>query len=163
MTVRTRFLNGKGIAVRLQFLGANRQVTGSRYYLESNGTRILIDCGMFQEREFLQRNWEPSPIEPKKIDVLLLTHAHLDHCGLIPKLVREGFRGKILTTPASADLAELILRDSAQIQAEDIAFKRKRHSKGGPPGRPPRGRPLYRHRRRSGHAAVRIGRLTATP
>ncbi len=131
MTVRTRFLNGKGIAVRLQFLGANRQVTGSRYYLESNGTRILIDCGMFQEREFLQRNWEPSPIEPKKIDVLLLTHAHLDHCGLIPKLVREGFRGKILTTPASADLAELILRDSAQIQAEDIAFKRKRHSKEG--------------------------------
>jgi len=124
-------LNGKGIVVRLQFLGANRQVTGSRYYLESNGTRILIDCGMFQEREFLQRNWEPSPIEPKKIDVLLLTHAHLDHCGLIPKLVREGFRGKILTTPASADLAELILRDSAQIQAEDLAFKRKRHSKEG--------------------------------
>jgi metallo-beta-lactamase family protein len=99
--------------------------------LEAGETKILVDCGMFQEREYLERNWEPSPIPPKQIDALVLTHAHLDHCGLIPRLVHEGFRGPILTTPASADLAELILRDAAQIQMEDVAFKQQRHRKEG--------------------------------
>lgn len=128
--------------MKLQFLGANRQVTGSQYYLRAGRTRLLIDCGMFQERQYLDRNWEPLPVPPREIDAVLLTHAHLDHCGLIPKLVRDGFRGKIYTTSASADLAEIILRDSAHIQVEDAAYKRKRHRKEGRTGKHPE-IPLY--------------------
>lgn len=115
--------------MRLQFLGAARQVTGSRYLLEAGGLRLLIDCGMFQERAHLARNWEPSPVPPGAIDYLLLTHAHVDHCGLIPKLVREGFGRAVLATPASAELAEIILDDAARIQEEDAAFKKKRHQR----------------------------------
>jgi metallo-beta-lactamase family protein len=117
--------------LKLQFLGANRQVTGSRCYLRTEGARVLIDCGMFQEHRFTDLNWEPSPVPPREIDAVLLTHAHLDHCGLLPKLVEEGFRGPIYTTAASADLTELVLHDSAEIQMEDAAFKRKRHRKEG--------------------------------
>ena len=117
--------------MKLQFLGANRQVTGSRYCLHANGARVLVDCGMFQERKYLGRNWEPSPVRPSSIDAILITHAHVDHCGLIPRLAREGFRGPIFTTSASADLVELVLEDSAEIQAEDIAWKKKRHRKEG--------------------------------
>ena len=115
--------------MRLRFLGATRQVTGSRYLLEVSGLRLLVDCGLFQEREYLGRNWEPSPVSPGTIDYILLTHAHLDHSGLIPKLVREGFEQAILTTEASKDLAKIVLRDSARIQEEDAAFKRKRHAR----------------------------------
>jgi metallo-beta-lactamase family protein len=117
-------------------------VTGSRYYLEAGGAKILIDCGMFQEREYRERNWTPSPVSPRGIDAVVLTHAHLDHCGLVPKLIREGFGGPILTTPASADLAEIILRDSAEIQMEDAAYKRRRHQKEGRRGKYPEV-PLY--------------------
>lgn len=128
--------------MKLQFLGAARQVTGSQYYVEAGGARVLVDCGMFQERAFLARNWEPSPLAPKDLDALLLTHAHVDHCGLAPKLVREGFRGPIVATAASADLVELVLHDSAKIQAEDAAYKRKRHRKEGRKGKYPV-KPLY--------------------
>lgn len=117
--------------MRLQFLGANRQVTGSRYVLEAAGKQVMIDCGMFQERKFQDRNWAPSPIPAGEIDALLLTHVHIDHCGLIPKLVREGFRGPIHTTEPSAALVEIMLRDSAEIQQEDIGYKKKRHAKAG--------------------------------
>lgn len=117
--------------MKVQFLGANRQVTGSRHYLEAGGAKILVDCGMFQERPYLDRNWEPHPVEPARLDALILTHAHLDHCGLVPRLVREGFQGPIITTAASADLAELILRDSAHIQVEEAAYKKRRHQKEG--------------------------------
>ena len=106
-------------------------MTGSQYYIRTDGAKVLVDCGMFQEREFLYRNWDTCPVRPRDIDVVLLTHAHIDHCGLLPKLVQEGFRGPVMTTAASADLAELVLRDSAQIQAEDAAFKKKRHRKEG--------------------------------
>jgi len=123
--------------VRLQFLGAQRQVTGSRYLLETGGERILIDCGMFQERDYLDRNWEPSPVPPSRITAVLLTHAHLDHCGLLPRLVHQGFRGPIYATPATSDLAELVLTDAAEIQVEDAAFKRKRHRKEGRRGQHP--------------------------
>ena len=117
--------------MRLRFLGADRQVTGSRHYFEAGPAKVLIDCGMFQKREFLARNWEPSLVPPHDLDAVLLTHAHVDHCGLLPRLVREGFRGPIYATGASRALVELVLRDSAQIQAEDLAFKRKRHRKEG--------------------------------
>jgi metallo-beta-lactamase family protein len=128
--------------MKLQFLGAARQVTGSRYLLDAGGLRLLIDCGMFQERKFLERNWEPSPVEPDSIDRILLTHAHLDHSGLLPKLVRDGFTKPILTTPASRDLAEIILTDSARIQEEDAAYKKKRHQREKRTGRHPV-EPLY--------------------
>jgi metallo-beta-lactamase family protein len=128
--------------LKLQFLGAARQVTGSQYYFESQGARILIDCGMFQERDFLTRNWDPSPIRPSDLHAVLLTHAHIDHCGLAPKLVREGLHCPIHATAASIDLVELVLRDSAQIQMEDVAFKRKRHRKEGRKGKRPV-KPLY--------------------
>ncbi|MFQ5425237.1 MAG: MBL fold metallo-hydrolase RNA specificity domain-containing protein [Phycisphaerae bacterium] len=115
--------------MKITFLGANRQVTGSRHLLTVDGSRFLIDCGMFQEREFLGRNWASSPAPPGDLDGLLLTHAHLDHTGLLPRLVAEGFEGPIFTTAASRDLAEIILNDSAHIQEEDAAFKRKRHKR----------------------------------
>ena len=128
--------------MKLIFLGANRQVTGSRYVLEAGGTQVMIDCGMFQERQFLNRNWDPCPIPAGKIDALLLTHVHIDHCGLIPKFVREGFRGPIHTTLPSAALAEVMLRDSAEIQMEDAEYKRRRHRREGRRGPHPE-IPLY--------------------
>ncbi|GAB4109267.1 MAG: MBL fold metallo-hydrolase [Phycisphaeraceae bacterium] len=117
--------------MKLHFLGANRQVTGSRYLLEAAGKRVLIDAGMFQERDYLHRNYEAPPFDPKSIDALLLTHAHLDHCGLIPRLVRNGFDSPIITIDPSADLAEIIMLDSAKIQEEDLRYKMKRHRKEG--------------------------------
>ncbi len=128
--------------MKLQFLGATRQVTGSQYYVEVDGARVLVDCGMFQERGHQARNWQPSSVKVGRIDALLLTHAHVDHCGLAPKLVREGFRGTILATPASADLAEVVLHDSAKIQAEDAAYKKKRHRREGRKGKHPV-KPIY--------------------
>jgi metallo-beta-lactamase family protein len=123
-----------GITMRVKFLGAARQVTGSRYLLEIGDLRLLVDCGMFQERAYLGRNWEPSPIPPESIAYLLLTHAHVDHCGLIPKLVHEGFAGTVLATAATRDLAEIVLHDAAHIQAEDVVFKQKRHKREGRTG-----------------------------
>ncbi len=128
--------------MQLQFLGANQQVTGSSYLLEVAGKRIMIDHGMFQERRYQERNWEPCPVSPKSVDVLLLTHAHLDHCGLIPKLVRDGFNGRIVTTEPSVELAQLVMNDSARIQEEDIKYKQKRHRKEGRKSRYPY-EPLY--------------------
>ncbi|MCX5658434.1 MAG: MBL fold metallo-hydrolase [Planctomycetota bacterium] len=119
----------------LHFLGANRQVTGSRYLLEVAGLRILVDCGLFQERPFLTRNWEDPPFDPRSIDFLILTHAHLDHVGLVPRLVAQGFRGPIVTIDATIDLAKIVLTDSAEIQEEDAEFKRRRHAKEGRKGR----------------------------
>ena len=128
--------------MKLQFLGAARQVTGSQYYVEADGAHLLVDCGMYQERAYLARNWDASPVRLRDVDALLLTHAHVDHCGLAPKLVRDGFRSPIITTSASADLVELVLRDAAEIQMEDAAFKEKRHRKEGRQGTFPV-KPLY--------------------
>lgn len=120
--------------MKLHFLGANRQVTGSRTCVESGSLQVLVDCGMVQERPFLERNWDPCPLPPHEIDALLLTHVHIDHSGLIPKLVREGFHGPIYATRASAELLEVMLRDAAKIQAEDAAYKQKRHRREGRKG-----------------------------
>jgi metallo-beta-lactamase family protein len=115
------------LQINLGFFGAARNVTGSRYLLEANNVRLLVDCGLYQERQFRVRNWDPFPVLPHTIDVVLLTHAHLDHCGLLPKLVREGFKGKIYCTTATSEIAQIILLDSARIQEEDAEFKKKRH------------------------------------
>jgi metallo-beta-lactamase family protein len=120
--------------LKLTFLGANRNVTGSRYCLKVGGKQVMIDCGMVQEREHLSRNWEPCPIPAGEIDALVVTHAHIDHIGLIPKLVADGFRGRIFATKPTAALADVMLRDSAKIQAEDAKYKRRRHRKEGRKG-----------------------------
>ena len=115
--------------IKLSFLGAVQNVTGSRHLVEVNGIKVLVDCGLYQERHFLDRNWDPFPVAASSINAVLLTHAHLDHCGLLPKLVREGFKGKIHCTKATAELAKIILLDSARLQEEDAEYKRKRHVK----------------------------------
>jgi len=128
--------------IKLRFLGAAQNVTGSRHLLEANGAKILVDCGLYQERQLKSRNWDPFVIPPESIDAVLLTHAHLDHCGLLPKLVREGFKGKIYCTAATSEIAQIILLDSAHLQEEDAEFKRKRHEREGRKGPYPE-IPLY--------------------
>jgi len=117
--------------MKLAFLGAARQVTGSCYHFDIDGLRGLVDCGLYQERPLLGRNWEPFPVPPGDIDFVLLTHAHLDHSGLIPRLVRDGFGGTILTTAATSDLMSIALMDAANLQEEDAAFKIRRHQREG--------------------------------
>ncbi len=107
----------------LTFLGAAQNVTGSCYLLESYGARILIDCGMYQERKFQERNWQPFPFAPQSLDAVFLTHAHLDHSGLLPKLVRDGYQGKVYCTQATAEIARIILVDAAHLQEEDALIK----------------------------------------
>lgn len=128
--------------MRLTFLGANRQVTGSRYLLEAGGLRLMIDCGLFQERCCLQYNWAASPVPPSQVDCVLLTHAHLDHCGLLPKFVREGYSRPVFTTQPSVELTGIVLRDAGRIQEEDAANKKRRHEREGRRGPYPEV-PLY--------------------
>ncbi len=107
----------------LQFLGAAGTVTGSKYLLEAGGERLMIDCGLFQgEKELRLRNWSPLPIPASSIDWVVLTHAHLDHTGYLPRLVKDGFRGLIWATPATVELARLVLPDSGHLQEEDAEY-----------------------------------------
>ena len=115
--------------MKIRFLGATHQVTGSSYLIDVAGLKILVDCGLFQERHYSYRNWETFQVPPYQIDYLLLTHVHLDHSGLIPKLVREGFGGDILLTAPSKEMLPIVLLDSARIQEEDAAFKKSRHER----------------------------------
>lgn len=128
--------------IRVKFLGAAGQVTGSSYLLSVNGLNFLIDCGLYQERDYQSRNWNPFPFPPEKIDYLLLTHAHLDHSGLIPKIVKEGFRGRILCTPPTSEILPIVLFDTAKLQEEDALIKKKRHEREGRRGPYPE-IPLY--------------------
>jgi len=106
--------------VRLTFAGAAGTVTGSCFHLEVKGRQLLVDCGMFQGFPNLEeRNFEPFPFDPQKVDWVLLTHGHLDHLGLIPRLVREGFRGRVVSTVPTRDIAHIMLMDAARIQEEE--------------------------------------------
>ena len=133
------------MSVELSFLGAAQNVTGSRYLLEHDGARTLVDCGLYQERDLRQRNWERFPVGPDSIDNLLLTHAHLDHAGFIPKLVKSGFRQTIYSTPATEEIARIAFLDYAHLQIEDADYKRRRHEREGRTGRFPEV-PLYTDR-----------------
>ena len=114
--------------MKIKFLGGAGTVTGSKTLVESNGIRILIDCGQFQGIKPLRElNWEPLPILPNTIDFVLLTHGHLDHCGWLPRLVNQGFEGKIYCTSPTAAIAKLILLDSAKIQEEEAERANKEH------------------------------------
>jgi len=114
--------------VTLQFLGAAHCVTGSKYLLTLDGGpaahhRLLIDCGLFQGlKELRLRNREPLPLNAADVEMVILTHAHIDHSGYLPKLVRDGFRGRILCTEATADLLSIMLLDSAKLQEEEAAY-----------------------------------------
>jgi metallo-beta-lactamase family protein len=118
----------------LAFHGAAGTVTGSRFLLDSGEARILVDCGQFQGlKELRLRNWEKPPFNQRELEAVVLTHAHIDHSGMLPRLVKEGFRGAIYATPATADLAEVLLLDAARLQEEDAEYaNRKGFSKHRP-------------------------------
>lgn len=112
--------------MKLTFLGATRTVTGSKYFLETEKVKFLVDCGLFQGlKEIRQCNWNSLDIKVKDLDAILLTHAHIDHSGFIPRLVKEGFKGKVFCTPATFDLCKILLPDSGYLQEEDARFANK--------------------------------------
>ena len=126
--------------MKISFHGADRDVTGSCHLLEAKGKRILVDCGMYQGgRELDEENAEDFGFDPESVDILLLTHAHLDHCGRIPLLVRRGFAGEIIATAATRELARVVMLDSAHLQEEE-AERHARHARRHGHGRP---EPLY--------------------
>jgi len=137
--VVTYSVAGEAHLAYIQFLGAAGTVTGSKHLIntgdssDKSGFQVLIDCGLFQgPKEWRERNWRDTPIPAKEIDAVILTHAHLDHCGWIPRLVKEGFRGPICATPPTIDLCGIILPDSGHLQEEDARFynksKKSKHS-----------------------------------
>ena len=114
--------------IALTFLGAARTVTGSKYLVEANGTRIMVDAGLFQGlKELRLRNWADFPVPASSIDAIVLTHAHLDHCGYLPRLVSQGFKGRIFCTQGTQELCRIVLPDSGRIQEEDAAYANRRH------------------------------------
>lgn len=119
---------------RITFHGAAQTVTGSKFLLESGGARVLVDCGLFQGHKALRDlNWQPTPFNVKSLNAVVLTHAHLDHVGFLPRIVKEGYDGPIHSTPATRELAEIILLDSAKIQEADAEYaNRKGYSKHKP-------------------------------
>ena len=119
------------MTVKLTSFGGAGTVTGSRHMLEIDGLRLLIDCGLFQGgRALREKNWKPFPIDPRSIDAVILTHAHIDHSGYLPKFVREGFEGPIYCSSATADLCDILLKDSGHIAEKDAEYaQRKKYSR----------------------------------
>ncbi len=113
-------VKGQGARPALTFLGGAGAVTGSKFLVETPQARVLLDCGLFQGApELRRRNWDPFPLPAREIDAVVLTHAHLDHCGYLPALARQGFAGRVFATGYTAELAEIVLRDSARLLAEE--------------------------------------------
>jgi len=122
------------MGAKLQFLGAAQCVTGSKFLVSSNGSRLLVDCGLFQgKKELRLRNWNPMPVSPRQIDAVVLTHGHIDHCGYLPRLMQQGFHGPVFTSEATAALLELLLPDSGHLHEEEARYaNRKGYSKHKP-------------------------------
>ncbi|MBI1212636.1 MAG: MBL fold metallo-hydrolase [Alphaproteobacteria bacterium] len=137
------------MSVRLQFLGAAGTVTGSKYLLQTGDTRLLVDCGLFQGFKQLRlRNWAEPPFDPASLSAIVVTHAHLDHTGYLPVMIKRGFRGRIYCTEATADLCRILLPDSARLAEEDAErANRHRYSKHKPA--------LSLYTERDAHAALR--------
>jgi metallo-beta-lactamase family protein len=122
---------------RLSFLGAAGTVTGSRHLLETRDRRILVDCGLFQgPKRLREKNWEPFPVEPASLDAIVLTHAHIDHIGFLPAVVKHGFRGPIHCTAATADLAGILLPDTGHLQEEEARWRNKKGRTKHRPAKP---------------------------
>jgi len=118
--------------MKIEFLGAARCVTGSSYLLHLSDMKILVDCGLFQgRRELEDRNYSPFPFDPSGIDYLIITHAHIDHLGLLPKLIKEGFKGKVFATRATVDLSPVMLMDAGHIQETEAQWKTKKALRTG--------------------------------
>ena len=126
--------------ISITFLGAARTVTGSKYLIDTNGTRVMVDCGLFQGlKELRLRNWQDLPVPASSIQAIVLTHAHLDHCGYLPRLVAQGFRGRVFCTQGTQDLCRIVLPDAGRLQEEDAEYaNRHQFSKHKP------ALPLYR-------------------
>jgi metallo-beta-lactamase family protein len=122
------------VSLSIGFHGAAGTVTGSKYLVQADNTKVLVDCGMFQGIKRLRElNWLPTPFQPTAPNAVLLTHAHIDHTGWLPKLVKEGFRGPVYCTPATAEMVRILLLDSAKLQEEDAEYaNRKGFSKHKP-------------------------------
>jgi metallo-beta-lactamase family protein len=125
------------VSATVEFLGAAGTVTGSKFLLETAAGRLLVDCGLYQGLKALrERNWEPLPIEPAAIDWVVLTHAHIDHTGYLPRLCRDGYRGPVYSTRATADLARIMLPDSGHLQEEEAAYHNRRSTSKHTPALP---------------------------
>lgn len=121
----------------LTFLGANATVTGSRHLVQAGNARILVDCGLFQGYKTLRlRNWAPFPVEARSIDAVILTHAHLDHSGYLPRLMQQGFRGRVWCTRATRSLCKILLPDSGRLQEEEAGFAERKGSSRHHPAEP---------------------------
>ena len=126
------FFNMGGIYMDIKFFGAAKQVTGSNFLISTKEHKILIDCGLFQgNKEIEKMNFEDFSYNLAEIDYLILTHAHIDHSGRIPKLVKDGFKGRIITTSPTLDLCKIMLMDSAKIQESDVEWENKKRQRGG--------------------------------
>jgi metallo-beta-lactamase family protein len=145
----------RGRAPTLQFLGGAGTVTGSKYLVRAAGAEVLVDCGLFQGlRELRDRNWEEPPLDPAALDAVVLTHAHVDHCGYLPRLVAAGFRGPVYATPTTVELARIVLPDCGHLQEEEAEYaNRKGFSKHEP------ALPLYTE----ADAWDAVGQLVAMP
>lgn len=119
--------------MKLKFLGGARTVTGSCFFVECNGLKLLVDCGLYQGEDSDEINRKPFEFSPNEIDYIFITHSHMDHSGMLPKIVKEGFSGKIITTQATKDLLEIMLYDSAQVQEHDSAWLTKKAERAGKP------------------------------
>src|SRR5687768_4152635 len=108
---------------KISFLGAAQTVTGSQYLVESADEKLMVDCGMFQgDKPLRERNWSAPRFDPSSVRWVILTHTHLDHIGRLPRLVKQGFRGRVICTPATLELAEVLLKDAAHLQEEDADY-----------------------------------------
>nr|MBA3334683.1 MBL fold metallo-hydrolase [Acidobacteriota bacterium] len=122
---------------KISFYGGVGTVTGSKYLLEHNDKKVLVDCGLFQGlKELRERNWQAPPFDPREIDAVIITHAHIDHTGFLPRLVKLGFQGKVFTSRATCDLLKILLPDSGRLQEEEADYRNRKNLTSHSPALP---------------------------